>query len=261
MFKSYFKNIYRARYILSSLVKQDLKNRYRNSILGMAWTFLTPLGLVIIIGSIYSIVFGVPPREFIPYLFSGLIPWLYIVACADGGTAAFINAQGYIKQTQTPLEIFPIRVALGAFVNLIISIVAFWCIYFVLMPENIGINMLFIIPSLVIWIIFGCMWATIAAVINVYIRDFGPLQSLGLQGLFYATPIIYPVEALLEKGYDWVYMFNPLYYFFELIRKPLIGEAIDNPYVIPICLVVTTLVALIAIYVLKQTDRKIAFRI
>ena len=66
---NYFINFYRGRYILQSFIKQDFKNKYRNSFLGVAWSFLSPLGLVLVIGMVYSIVFKIQAKEFIPYLF------------------------------------------------------------------------------------------------------------------------------------------------------------------------------------------------
>lgn len=257
----YFSNFYKGRYILYSLVKQDLKNRYRNSILGMAWTFLTPLGLVLVIGSVYSVVFSLPMKEFVPYLFSGILPWLYLSNCAEGGTAAYLNAQGYIKQTQAPIEIFPARVALGAFVNLIFSIIAYFVIYAFISPENFSFNMFFIIPAIFIWIVVGIGWATIAAVVNLYLRDFQPLQSLVLQALFYVTPIIYQTEALKAKNVAWIYLSNPIYYLMEILRRPMLGDQIPPLNYWMISIVFALLFIVVAISLLKNIGRKISFKL
>ena len=94
MIKEYFNGIWHDRYILISLVNRDLITKYRRSILGVAWTILTPLGLVLIIGSVYSIIFGTDPKEFIPVLFAGLNPWIFLNATADAGTGVFLGAEG-----------------------------------------------------------------------------------------------------------------------------------------------------------------------
>lgn len=261
MLNIYLKNIFKGRYILKNLVIQDLKARYRNSILGMAWTFLTPLGLVLIIGSVYSIIFGQRMEEFVPYLFSGLIPWIFIQSCADGGTACFIGAQGYIKQTQTPLEIFPIRTALGAFVNLIISLGVFWIVYLFLAPKNFSVNMLLVFPALIIWILFGITWATLAGFAHVYVRDFGPIQSLVLQGLFYASPVIYPVEMIMDKGFDWLLYINPIYYFYDILRYPLLGESPTNNYSYLVCTTIVLIMFMLSVYLTEKIGRRIAYRI
>ena len=115
--KDYFVGLWRDRFILSSLVKTDLNLKYKKSILGVAWSILTPLGLVIIIGIVYSIIFNMKMEDFIPGLFAGLNPWIFLSASADGGTMAFIGAEGYLKQTATNAQIFPIRNVLVNFIN------------------------------------------------------------------------------------------------------------------------------------------------
>ena len=228
MIKLYFTGLWRDRYILLSLVHRDLQLKYRRSILGVAWSILTPLGLVLIIGSVYSIIFGVDPKVFIPTLFAGLNPWLFISASADGGTSAFISAEGYLKQTTVNAQIFPYRVTLVGFVNLLYGIAAFFLIYIFLDPHAFSFSMLMVIPGLVLLFIFSASLANIASVINLYIRDFQPLQSLILQGLFYMTPIIYPANLLSEKGYGFIYKINPFYYFIELVRTPMLGRALPS---------------------------------
>ncbi|QIB27583.1 ABC transporter permease [Caloranaerobacter azorensis] len=257
----YFKNIYRARYILFSLVRQDLKNKYRNSLLGIAWSLLTPLGLVTIIGFVFSVVLGQPIKEFIPFLFSGLMPWFFIVESASGGTVAFIVAEGYIKQTQTPVEIFPIRVSLGAFINLIYSLLAFFIVYLFISFEKFNLNMFMIIPALMIWLILGISLSTIAAIINTYIRDYAHLQSLVLQGLFYATPIMFPPEMLKARNFSWIYMWNPFYYMMEIIRKPLLGDKIPELFIWIVALLFTLILFIIAVILMTRINRKITFLI
>ncbi|MBY0206800.1 ABC transporter permease [Paenibacillus cucumis (ex Kampfer et al. 2016)] len=256
----YFKHVYKSRYILRNLVKQDLRNRYRNSILGVGWTLLTPLGLVAIIGTVYSTILNQPIEDFLPYLFSGLMPWLFIVQCADGGTASFISAEGYIKQTQTPIEIFPIRVALVAFVNLIYSLLAFSVVYIFLKPDKYGLDMIPVFISLLLMLMLGIALSTLSAVINTYFRDYAPLQSLVLQGMFYATPIMFPTELLNKPNYRWIYEWNPFYYIMDIIRKPLLGDPVYiNSWIVAPIIIVS--LWLISIVLISKIGRTITFRI
>lgn len=223
-FKEYFRGIWRDRYVLGSLVRLDLQMKYHRSTLGVAWSILTPLGLSIFIGLIYSILFGVEPASFIPLLFAGLNPWNFLSGAADGGTTAFISAEGYIKQTTVSPQIFPLRVALVGFVNFLYSVAAFYAVYLVLAPDLFGPEMLMVFPATAVLLLATIGITNITAVINLYIRDFRPLQSLILQALFYITPIIYTTDMLDEKGYSYVYAYNPFYYLIEIIKVPSIGE-------------------------------------
>ena len=256
----YFKNIYKARYILISLVIQDLKNKYRYSFLGVIWNFLSPLGLVVILGSVYSIVFNVPAVEFIPYLFSGLLPWIYFTSCADGGAFAFLSSQGYIKQTQVPIEIFPLRVSLVNLVNLLISILAFHLFYFCLSPGSYSWKMLLIVPALFIWFVFCSSWATISAFINLYLRDFQPFQFLIFQGVFYLSPIIYKAEMLRMHDYELIYLLNPFYYLLEIIRQPLLGK-LPSLESWGISAIISIILFQISYYLMRNIGRKITFKL
>ena len=93
MFKDYFKGIWRDRFILWSLVNKDLQMKYRRSKLGVFWAVLMPAGLSIIIGGVYSVVFDSDPKEFIPMIFAGLNPWIFLSGTAEGGTMSFIGAE------------------------------------------------------------------------------------------------------------------------------------------------------------------------
>lgn len=257
----YLKRINTSRFILKSLVQKDLKNRYRKSFLGVAWSILTPLGMVLIIGSVYSIIWSQDPRAFIPMLFAGLTPWLFLTGTAEGGAMCFAAAEGYIKQTMTNIEIFPLRSALVAFVNLLYSVIAFFVVYFFLAPEKYSLNMLMLFPGLVILFTFGAGVATIAGVINTHVRDYQPLQSLILQGMFYATPIIYPAEMLAKKGYSLIYLLNPFYYMIEVVRAPMIGGAIPSMQIYMTAIAIALAVALVGVYLIRKVGRNLVFRL
>ncbi len=257
---SYFINFYNCRHIIINMAKQDFKNKYRNSILGMAWSFLSPLGLVLVIGTVYSLVFKVPSKEFIPYVFSGIMPWTFISSVADISTVAFINSQGYIKQTQVPIEIFPARFVIGLFINLLISLLAYFLIYMIIAPEKFSLNMLMVLPSLFIWLIFAIGWANIVSIVNLYIRDYQPLQSIVFQALFYATPILYKVD-MIPKEYEIIYNINPFFYMMEILRQPLLGNKIlENSYFI-IAASFSFITFILSILIIKRVGRNIAFKL
>ena len=242
----YFKGIWKDRYVLISLVRQDLQMKYNRSALGVAWQIITPLGLSFIIGAVYSVIYGVSPIEFMPILFSGLNPWLFVTSSADGGTNSYISAEGYLKQTQVSPQIFPIRTVLVAFVNLLYAMVAFFVVYLILQPHNFSLCMLAIIPGLVIILLAGIGLANFSSAITVNVRDFQPLQSLALQGIFYATPIIYLPAMLDEKGYSLVYKLNPFYHIINVVRSAALGVGTGSfiyYFVVFVCVAVFFLIS------------------
>ena len=259
--REYFQGIWRNRYVLESLVRQDLQMKYNRSILGVAWSVITPLGLAIIIGLIYSIIFNTDPRTLVPLLFAGLNPWTFVSGSADGGTRAYLSAEGYIKQTTVASQIFPLRTVMVGFVNLLYSIIAFFSIYLFLAPNNFNPKMLMVFPGLVIIFFAGVGLSNIASIINLYLRDYQPFQNLLLQGLFYVTPIIYTTEMLDQRGYSMVYELNPFYYFIEVVRAPMLGTYIPEAKIYIAAIVMTLLAIFISIVMVMRTCKDLALKL
>ena len=122
---------------------------------------------------------------------------------------SFIGAEGYLKQTSVSAQIFPMRVALLNFINLLYALLAFLAVYLFLRPENFGPVMLMTIPGLLIMFVFAWGLSNIAASVNLVVRDYQMLQSLLFQGLFYVTPIIFSADMLEQRGFGILYRINP----------------------------------------------------
>lgn len=257
----YFKNVFGSRFVLTSLVSKDLKNKYRRSFLGAVWSVLTPLGLVLIIGSVYSIIWGQDPKVLIPRIFTGLTPWICISSSAEGGANCFVSAEGYIKQTMTKVEIFPIRAASVSLINYFYSAIAFFAVYLFISPEKFSLNMLMVIPGIILMFFFCIGLSSIAGIINIHIRDYQPFQSLVLQACFYATPIIYPTEMLANKGYSIIYEINPFYYIIEIIRMPMTGDGLPSLQVYLIAIAISVSVFCAGACLVSKIGRNIVFKL
>ena len=256
----YFKRIYESRFILATLVKRDIVSRYRRSFFGVAWTLMTPLSTVAVIGLVYSVVFYTPIIDFIPFLFSGLTPWLLITSCAEGGTMAYISAEGFITQTKTPIEVFPLRAVLAGFINYFFMLIAYFIVYGILRPDAFSLNMLYIIPATLIVSLFCIGCGNLVAIINLYIRDYSYIQSILIQALFYVTPIIYSTDMLKARGFEGVYVYNPFYYMIDICRRAMLGEspALLSSWIISSSIALALFI--ISLYVLKRVGRKIVFK-
>lgn len=261
MLKEYFQGIWRDRHILASLINTDLQKKYRRSKLGVAWAILTPLGLSLIMGSVYAILFSVDAGEFIPLLFAGLNPWQFISSSADGGTGAFLGAEGYLKQTTVSVQIFPIRTVIVNFINLLYSILAFFALYLFLRPLAFSAKMLMCLPGLLLLFLFALGLANFSSIINLDIRDFQPFQTLLLQGIFYATPIVYQANMLKEKGFELLYRLNPFYYLIEVVRMPMQGISVPQWDVWLIAAVITLITFIGSIRFLMKRKSKIVFKL
>lgn len=258
---TYFENAWESRHIIISFVKHDLNARYRGSFMGMLWAILTPLGMTLIIATVYSMLWKSDIHYFVPYLFSGLTPWTYLLSCGDMGAGAYIGAEGYIKQLPIKMEIFPIRCNTVAFINnLLFGLLAYFLTLVILSPSMLTIWTLMLIPALLLLYIFGMAFSTIAGIAQVYIRDYAPMQSLVMQALFYVTPILYDYKMLEEMGCGFVYQINPVFYLIQITRDALMGVQAD-PALWGMAVAIVVVVFMLSQILFARTKNKIVFRL
>jgi ABC-type polysaccharide/polyol phosphate export permease len=222
---SYLGAMWRCRFFWLSLVKMDLRTRYRRSLLGMGWSLLHPIAMTIILCIVFSKIFkpvgGV--RQYAPLLLAGLACWDYIRNTALHGCQCFYIAESYIRQYPAPMAIYPLRTALGGTVHFLIALgvvlsLAWYNNGFSNLPALISL-----VPSLCLLFLFAWSLAVLAGFANVYFQDTQHLSEVGFQILFYATPIIYPSHTLRANHLGWVADYNPLVSFLNLVRVPIIG--------------------------------------
>ncbi len=261
MFSYLVKSIYTNRFILKSLVQRDLMMKYRRSKLGVLWSVMTPLGLGLIIGMVYGVLFGASPKEMISMILARLSPWIFMSGTADGATMCFPGAEGYIKQTSVDTIIYPLRYALVNFVTLLYSLLAFLILYLFMEPDRFSPIMILTVPGLIIIFFFAWGLANITSVINLYVRDFAPLQSLLFQGLFYATPIIYDPKQLDEKGFSLLYEINPFYYMIEIVKRPILGKVVPSFKVYVISIIICSVIFTIGLKIQYKYKKKIVFKL
>src|SRR5262249_27434063 len=119
---AYIRAIWRCRFFWLSLVKMDLRTRYRGSILGMGWSLLHPIAMTGILCLVFHRIFHVDVRTYAPYLLSGLACWNYIVTVSLQGCESLFNGERYIRQHPAPLAIYPLRTALGGAIHFVIAL-------------------------------------------------------------------------------------------------------------------------------------------
>lgn len=202
----------------------DLRMRFRRSAVGPGWVFLNLSVLVMAIGFIYANLLGQDAHQFIPYLTAGLILWSYLTNSIVEGGNAFINCEGYIKQISLPIYIYIFRAFVSVALTAGITSLAFVLVaVFYRVPISTGT--LLVVPGLMIVLTASLLLITIFAHLNTRFRDIAHMATVLLQVLFYATPVIFPAEALLRRRPDlsFVITLNPMFHLIEVVRHPLLN--------------------------------------
>jgi lipopolysaccharide transport system permease protein len=210
--------------IWTRLGVQDVRLRFRRSAIGASWVFVNLAVLVLAIGFIYANLLGQNPHDFIPYLTIGLILWNYLTnSIVEGGTA-FVNSEGYIKQISLPIYVYVLRAFVSIGLTTLIALCAFVIVAIVYrLPISAGT--LFAVPGLLVVMATSLLLITIFAHLNARFRDVAQMASVGMQVLFYVTPVIFPADLLLSRRRDLslVIELNPMYHLIEVVRRPLVS--------------------------------------
>jgi len=203
---------------------QDIKLRYRRSILGPFWITLS-MGLTIAAVSIlYARILQTNFHDYLPYFTVGFILWNYISALILDGCNVFINDGGYIRQVPGPLLTYVFRstwrTMIIFFHNLaiIVAVLAFVQVWS-------GWGYLEALLGFALLTINGTWIALIAGVLCARYRDIPQIIQSLMSVLFFLTPVIWDTTQL--KGRFFVVEFNPFYHFLEVVRAPLLGATID----------------------------------
>jgi len=216
------KELFSYRELLYTLTVREIRIRYKQSVLGIAWAVLQPLTLMLMFTLIFSVLLKVP-SDGVPYpifSYSALMFWIFFSGSLTRAIPSVeINAP-LIRKIYFPRELFPISSVLAALFDLLIATVIFLGLMFYFhVPFT--VNMLYVVPILVIQTIFIMGICFFASALNVYYRDVKYALPLFIQLWMYATPIIYPMSIVPERLLTF-YLLNPMTGIIDGYRNVLI---------------------------------------
>lgn len=209
-------------WIWTRLAYQDIKLRYRGSVLGPFWVTLTNLILIGAMGSIYAELFHTNPMTYIPYIMMGILVWQFVSGTINEACGTFTEAKDVIQQVPMPFSVQAYRVV---YRNLIVFahnavIVPFGIVIF---KVPVGWSLIEIVPGLLLLSLNGLWISLLLGAISTRFRDIPPIVSNVVQVLFFLTPVFWPLDAV-EKLRD-VLRLNPFFAWIDVIRAPLLGVA------------------------------------
>jgi lipopolysaccharide transport system permease protein len=256
---AYVTSIWRCRHFWFSLVKMDLRTRYRRSMLGIGWSLLNPIAMTTVLCTVYCNLFGMNLKELGPQILGGLAFWGFVSASALQGAQSLYQGEAYIRQYPAPMAIYPLRVVLGAGFHLLIALSVVIGLTWALRGFDNLAMLPSVVPVLFLLLVFGWSLATLTGLANVYFPDTFHMLEVGLQILFYATPIIIPEDLLRQRGLGWMADYNPLAALLETVRRPLIsGEAPPMTSYLVACVTVLVMFS-VATFALHRLQRRVIF--
>jgi len=219
------REIKRYKYLILQLTRRDILARYKRSFLGVAWTMLNPLGMMIILSVVFSQLFS-SVQSYPAYLLCGLIAWNFFAQSTNASMSGLVWGGSLIQRIYIPRTAFGVSAVGTALVNLVLSIVPLILVMLV-SQTAIHISILFLPVSIILLACFSLGVGLILSTMAVYFPDVAEMYQIILLAWFYLTPIIYP-EEILPPNLHWILKLNPMYYLVNLFRLPLLDGRIPT---------------------------------
>lgn len=203
------KEIYNYREMIFSLIKRELRGKYKASVLGFVWTFLNPLFQMLVYTIVFSFIMRSGIEHFAIFLFVGLIPWNFFGVSVANGASCVVSQENLIKKIYFPRIVLPISFVTSMFINMLLTFIV---IFAVLFFSGYGINPLavcFLPLVMIIEYILSLGICMLVSALTVYFRDMEYILGIINMAWMYLTPILYTTEMVPEE-FRTVFNLNPM---------------------------------------------------
>jgi ABC-2 type transport system permease protein len=218
---------WRQRELWAHLGWQDIRQRYRRSVLGPIWITISMAVTAIALGVLYAGLFGNDLSVQLPYILVGFIVWTFVSGCISEGSDVFIANEGLIKQLPAPLSVHVYRLTWRQILFFAHNLIVY-AVMLVVFPQPLGWASLMALPAFLLLAVNGAWVALLLGIVTTRFRDLAPIIQSVVQLLFFLTPIVWIYDDLLANAAiaerARLVEFNPLLHFIEIIRQPMLGQ-------------------------------------
>lgn len=252
----FFKALYDYRELLKTSISKDVRGKYKNSVLGILWSFLNPLLQIAVYAIVFPLILRNTQENYVIFLCCGLIPWTFFSTAISRSAFTMIENGNILKKVYFPREILPISVVTSEAVNFMISTIII--LAFVIFG-GLGITkyILFYPLILVVQYLLVLAISLIVSSICVYIRDLQHFIGIFLQLLFYATPVVYSAETIPEN-FAWMLKINPMTYIIDGYRNIFYNQTMPDIKALLILFVILLFVIVIGYVIFNKLQKGFA---
>ena len=220
---------WRQRQLWGHLGWQDIRQRYRRSVLGPIWITISMAVTAVALGILYAGLFGNPLEEQLPYILVGFIVWAFISGCILEGADVFIKNEGLIKHLPAPVSVHVYRLVWRQTLLFAHNLVVY-VVMLVIFPHPLHWTSLAAIPAFALLAVNGAWVALLFGMASARFRDMNPIIASVVQLMFFLTPIVWIYEDFLNSPNPQIAErariaeINPFLHFIEIIRRPMLGQ-------------------------------------
>ena len=254
----YINGFIRYNNLLYELVIRDIKVRYRRSVLGVLWTVLNPVLMMIIMTIVFSQLFRFEIENFPIYFFCGNILFSFMTVATNDSLHSILSGSSLIKKVYIPKYIFPLAKTLSAGMNLLFSYIA---MLLVMIATGVKFHATMLLtPVVAIYVmLFSIGLGLILSTMMVFFRDIAHLYGVFTTAWMYLTPIFYPA-SLMEGRYPFVLELNPMCHYIQYMRDITLYQTVPGVRENLVCLsisLVTLVIGMVLFY--KKQDKFILY--
>lgn len=201
-------DLVKYRYLLRNLVVRDLKARYKNSVLGILWSVLNPLFLMIVFTILFSVLANNQIRQYPIFVLVGLIPWNFFSGSLTSGTTSVTGNSSLVKKVYFPRDLLPMSALLSNLVNFLFAF-AVLVVFLYIFGIGLTIHALWVPVILLTQLIFTLGLIMLLSSLTVFYRDVLMILEVVLLAWFFLTPVFYSLELFGESATVLGITFNP----------------------------------------------------
>ncbi len=208
---------------------QDIRQRYRRSVLGPVWITISMAVTAVALGVLYSGLFDIDLAILLPHVLVGFIVWAFISGCISEGSEVFIANEGLIKHLPSPLSVHVYRLVWRQSLFFLHNLIVYLVMLFIY-PQDLKWTAVAVIPAFALLALNGAWAALAVGIITTRFRDILPITQSVVQLMFFLTPIVWVYDELVNSPNPDIAErarlaeFNPFLHFLEIVRRPLLGQ-------------------------------------
>jgi len=255
---TYIRKIAQYHELLYFLFVREVKAKYKQTVLGVAWSLLQPLSLMVVFTVVFSL-FARLPSDGVPYaLFSycALVPWQFFAGVLGRGAGSLLSNQVLVQKVYFPRELIPLSVVAAAVVDFAIGVALFMILLW-FYSISVGVMTLLVLPVFLIQCVFVIGLIFLLAPMNVFYRDIGFIIPVAIQLMMFATPIIYPLSIVPERFRPY-YILNPMAGIIEGYRRILLHQAAPDWTSLGVAVIISLAVFALGFAYFKRVEFKMA---
>lgn len=253
----YIEKLKRHQFLFEELVKRDFKEKYKRTVLGMAWSILSPLLTLLVMKMVFTQFFGRNTPFYTTYLFSGNLVMAYFKESTKGGMSSLMNNASIFSKINIPKYLFIFSRSVSALVNFLIILVVYF-FFCALDGITFGFHMLSLIYPILCLLAFNLGIGMILSAMFVFFRDTTYLYEVFLTLLTYLSAIFYQIDGF-SPTVQQLFLLNPVFCYIKYFRLVVIDGAIPSLGYHLLCAFYAAFALLFGFWVYKKNNHKFLY--